>query len=107
MKQLETHIQNLQYEAFHHCLGRSLTLLAILVLRGFLCLVVLVIVAPAHLIYYVSPTLSRLLAQMVFKGKFALFRFGRIESGHDKVKTEADRLYREVYLNDNITDFIT
>jgi hypothetical protein len=107
MKQLETHIQNLQHKAFLYWLGRSLTVLAIIVLRGFLYPVVLVIVAPVHLIYYVPPTLSRLLAQMVFKGKFALFRFGRIESARDKVKTEADRLYREVYLNDNITDFIT
>lgn len=80
MKRLKMQITQLQHETFHYWLERSLTLLAIVVLRGLLCLIVLTIVVPLHLIYYVPPTLSRLLASMVFKGKFALFRLGRIAS---------------------------
>lgn len=103
MKQLETNIQNLQHEAFHLCLGRLLTVLVIVVVRGFLCLVVLVIVAPVHLIYYVSPILSRLLVQIVFKGKFALFRFGRITIQNEKTYLQQTNIFGRPTVRATIT----
>lgn len=74
MGQLKTQITSLQHKAFLRWLEGLLVLLTILVLQHYLCLINIVNLVRFYLLHYLPHTLNRLVHQMVFRERFAVFR---------------------------------